>query len=264
MPSDAHVSPRSTAPNFAQFASEDFVQGAGVAIFHLASERVVICSAVDRRHGLFHFLPKGRRDAGEDTRTGAEREGYEEVCFVLFAMVTVSILTAMQSGYRNRLLPLPTFHRQPQAHPRVSAPSLTAEPIWIQMMPLGHGSKQYLLYWYIAETIPPELEKELESKSGEAYKPPPPYPSDLKLRDRLKLEPEGYEPIHHEGTGVDEEEQTYQSHLVTIGEAVQKLGKNGVMADVVLRGWKAIQDRYALEDGINSESPQQTAGSLVS
>jgi ADP-ribose pyrophosphatase YjhB (NUDIX family) len=68
----------SKPPIFAQFAGHNFVQGGGVAIFHLATERVVICSAVD--HGqLYYFLPKGRRDAGEDASRGAEREGYEEV-----------------------------------------------------------------------------------------------------------------------------------------------------------------------------------------
>lgn len=124
-------------------------------------------------------------------------------------------------------------------------------------MPVGYRSKQYLLYWYIAETIPPELEKELETKAGEAYKPPPRYPEGLTLRDRMKMEPPGYEPIHHEGTGVDEEEQTYSSYLVPIHEAVQKLGKNGAMANVVLRGWKGIQDRLAMEDAANSTSPDQ-------
>jgi 8-oxo-dGTP pyrophosphatase MutT (NUDIX family) len=64
---------------FGQFLAEDFVQGGGVAIFHLASERVVICSAEDRLRRTYYFLPKGRRDAGEDAARGAEREGYEEV-----------------------------------------------------------------------------------------------------------------------------------------------------------------------------------------
>lgn len=85
MPSSSSTKgvPKSVAPTFAQYAAEDFVQGAGVAIFHLASERVVVCSAVDRRVGTYFFLPKGRRDAGEETRAGAEREGFEEVCIHL-------------------------------------------------------------------------------------------------------------------------------------------------------------------------------------
>lgn len=50
--------------------------GAGVAIFHLASSRIVLCyHSVDE----YWFLPKGRRDANEDSGAGAEREGYEEV-----------------------------------------------------------------------------------------------------------------------------------------------------------------------------------------
>jgi 8-oxo-dGTP pyrophosphatase MutT (NUDIX family) len=72
--------PHSTFPTlYAQFSSEDFVVGGGVAIFHIASQRVVVCSAVDRHGAKYYFLPKGRRDAGEESRTGAEREGFEEV-----------------------------------------------------------------------------------------------------------------------------------------------------------------------------------------
>jgi hypothetical protein len=127
----------------------------------------------------------------------------------------------------------------------------------MQMMPLGYGSIQYVLYWYIAETLPPDLEIELDTKAGDTYKPPPPYPTDLRLRDRAKMEPEGYEPVHHEGTGVDEEEQTYESHLMSLEEAMKKLGKNGVMANVVARGWNGIQARFALEDAVDSESPLQ-------
>lgn len=51
-----------------------------MAIFHIASKRVVVCSVPRRNGKVYFFLPKGRRDAGEDSRTGAEREGYEEVC----------------------------------------------------------------------------------------------------------------------------------------------------------------------------------------
>jgi hypothetical protein len=120
---------------------------------------------------------------------------------------------------------------------------------------------QYVLYWYIAETLPPDHEKELEAEVGAAYKPPTPYPRNLTLRDRIRQEPEGYEPLHHEGTGVDEEEQTYESYLVPVEEAVAKLGKDGinvVMADVVLKGWKGIQDRLAAEDAATAESPDAT------
>ena len=123
------------------------------------------------------------------------------------------------------------------------------------MMPLGYGSKQYVLYWYIAETLPPDLEVELETEAGAAYKPPPRYPKDLTLRERIKLEPEGYEPLHHENTGVDEMEVTFKSHLVSVEEAVVKLGRNSVMADVVRKGWEGIQNRLAIEDAATSTSP---------
>jgi hypothetical protein len=124
----------------------------------------------------------------------------------------------------------------------------------MQFMPLG--PRQYVLYWYIAETLPPSLEKELETEAGAAYKPPPPYPRNLTLRDRIKQEPEGYEPLHHEGTGVDEEELTFKSHMLPIEEAVRRLGRDSVMADVVLKGWQGIQDRLAIEDAATSESPE--------
>lgn len=74
------------------------------------------------------------------------------------------------------------------------------------------------------------------------------------------MEPEGYEPVHHEGTGVDEEEQTYESHLVSVQEAMALLGGTGsVMADVVRRGWEGIQRRLDLEnaDETRVESPEQ-------
>lgn len=124
----------------------------------------------------------------------------------------------------------------------------------MQLMPLG--SRQYILYWYIAETLPPSLETALQTKADAAYKPPPQYPQGLSLRERLKLEPEGYEPLHHEGTGVNEEEQTYQSELVSVDEAVRRLGSSSVSADVVRKGWKGIQDRFAIEDAATNESPE--------
>ena len=70
--------PQSTPTVIAQFSSEGLVLAGGVAIFHIASQRVVICSAMDHGH-KYYFLPKGRRDPGEESGRGAEREGYEEV-----------------------------------------------------------------------------------------------------------------------------------------------------------------------------------------
>lgn len=128
----------------------------------------------------------------------------------------------------------------------------------MQMMPLGYRGVQYVLYWYVAETLPPHLEAEMATEKGTVYKPPPAYPMDLTLRDRLKMEPQGYEPVKHQGTGVDAEELLYESELVGVEEAVVKLGRGGVMADVVLRGWKGIQDRFAMEEasGATTESPE--------
>ena len=68
--------PSSDAPLVANFQSADCTIGAGVAIFHLASSRVVVCYHSAEK---YWFLPKGRRDAGEGSGTGAEREGFEEV-----------------------------------------------------------------------------------------------------------------------------------------------------------------------------------------
>ena len=131
------------------------------------------------------------------------------------------------------------------------------------MMPIGRHAKQYLLYWYIAETLPPDVEPLVVSKPDEPYKPPPAYPTGLTLKERISMEPEGYEPVHHEGTGVDEEEQAYESHLVSVEEAMRLLGgTSSVMADVVRRGWEGIQRRQEMEEEIDQvvvESPEQTA-----
>ena len=61
---------------YAAFPSDRLTIGAGVAIFHIASERVVVCY---HTRDKYWFLPKGRRNTSEDTRVGAEREGFEEV-----------------------------------------------------------------------------------------------------------------------------------------------------------------------------------------
>lgn len=78
MPSSQH-NPQPYQLSVTSFPGDYFVLGGGVAIFHLATGRVVICSAHDRRGQKYYFLPKGRRDAGEESGRGAEREGYEEV-----------------------------------------------------------------------------------------------------------------------------------------------------------------------------------------
>lgn len=227
-------------PVKANFPSEHLTIAAGVAIFHLASQRVVLCY---HTRDNYYFLPKGRRNAGEDSARGAEREGFEE------------------SGYRNRLLKLPMRHRQPDSEDGYQ--EFVAEPVWTQFMPLSEKT-QYLLYWYIAETISPEMEQLYASlySTGNvtAYRAPPPMPNHQTLRERMAEDSltladgkhELYEPLRHEGTAVDEEEALYDSKLVPVEEACRKL-RGTVMEDVVRRGWEIIQVRIDIEDRRASE-----------
>ncbi|KAK7559674.1 hypothetical protein IWX91DRAFT_291405, partial [Phyllosticta citricarpa] len=224
--------PRSSAPVVANFASHHLTIGCGVAIFHVASEKVVLCFHSRDR---YWFLPKGRKDAGEDLGRAAEREGFEE------------------SGYRNRLLPLPIQHRQPR--PAANVPTQTAQnegngnssnPVWTQLIPQSVHT-QYILFWYVAETIPPDTSRPSPAEQAGPYLPPPPYPPSLSLCDRVKAEPPGYVPPRHEGTGVDAEEALYESYLVPVDEAMRRL-RGSVMADVVRKGWVGIKERKEWEE----------------
>ncbi|KAI4177097.1 MAG: hypothetical protein LQ343_000579 [Gyalolechia ehrenbergii] len=227
--SASHRRPTSDLPVIANFDSAHLTIGAGVAIFHIATARVVVC--YHSVHGYW-FLPKGRRDAGEDSVTGAEREGFEE------------------SGYRNRLLPIPLRHRQPQAHnPSLPYSPFVTEPIWTQLMPVSR-SAQYVLFWYIAETFPPDLEDLVTGRSETekgVYQIPTPFPRNMTLKERVSMEGEGYEPVRHKNTGVNEEEKLYESCLLPIEEAAGKL-RGTVMADVVRRGWQGICERREMEE----------------
>ncbi|KAF2721190.1 hypothetical protein K431DRAFT_224651 [Polychaeton citri CBS 116435] len=223
--------------SYASFPSEKLTISAGIAIFHLAAERVVVCYHT-RDH--YWFLPKGRKNANEDLGRAAEREGFEE------------------SGYRNRLLPIPMKHRQPD--PEAGHQEFVTEAIWLQLMPLS-TSTQYILHWYAAETLPPAVEKELDAKleDGEgntavrAYEPPEPFPKGLTIQQRIDMDiAEGdgvktvYMPVWHPGTGVDEEEMCYKSYMLSIEDAIRKL-KGTIMADVVHRAWDGIQLRKRME-----------------
>jgi len=66
----------SSKPITARWASESITTAAGVAIFHLATERVVLCYL---REEEYWFLPKGRRNPSEEYGKAGEREGWEEV-----------------------------------------------------------------------------------------------------------------------------------------------------------------------------------------
>lgn len=220
-------------PVYANFPSEHLTIAAGVAIFHLATERVVLCY---HTRDKYWFLPKGRKNANEDCGRAAEREGYEE------------------SGYRNRLLPLPMRHRQPDSD--TGHEEFVAEPVWTQFLQLSERT-QYILFWYTAETIPLDIEhlyqnNSLETNPAQHYRPPPPFSVGLTLRERVEkdriAEGEVYEPVRHEGTGVDEEEALYRACLMPVEEAREKL-KGSVMEDVVRRGWEGIQARRRIEEG---------------
>lgn len=133
-------------------------------------------------------------------------------------------------------------------------------------MPITQTS-QYLLHWYIAETLPPALESELDlreqeararappgSGPGAAYQYPPRFPLGLSMGERMSLEKSKHVPKRHEGTSSDPEEALYISELMDVGKAVDLLvkqeGEEGsVMADVVARGWEAIRQRL-FDEGI--------------
>ncbi|KAI9876353.1 MAG: hypothetical protein M1830_006682 [Pleopsidium flavum] len=230
----SRAKPPSDRPVIANFDSSHLTIGAGVAIFHLASSRVVLCWHSTKE---YWFLPKGRRDASEDTGAAAEREGFEE------------------SGYRNRLLPVSLKHRQPQAHNPSGdfvSPFVT-EPIWTQLVPMT-ATSQYILFWYIAETVPPGIETMLNEQmkaasssfSESPYQYPPKYPQDLTLAARLDMEAAIYEPMHHANTGVDSEEALYESYLLPVDEAIKNL-KGTIQEDVVRSGWEAIRLRQTTE-----------------
>ena len=261
------VEPQSTSmgsqlnqPVFARFPARYLVSAGGVAIFHVASEQIVIC--YDPQAGYW-FLPKGRRDAGEESMRAAEREGFEEVrAGRLYDCACSLWLTRNQSGYRNRILPVAVNHCQPLAHNPASADAYSpyvTEPVWTELVPQT-AKRQYMLHWYIAETLPPELEASLSANGPRPYREPPKYPSTLRLLDRTRAEPKGYIPPKHEGTGVDEEELQYQSFLLPIEEAKNRLKRtSSVMVDVVNVGWQAICDRLRDEAGDDDEAAKPVA-----
>ncbi|KAL8943337.1 MAG: hypothetical protein Q9211_001014, partial [Gyalolechia sp. 1 TL-2023] len=79
------------------------------------------------------------------------------------------------------------------------------------------------------------------------YQITPPFPRDMTLKERIAAEGEGYEPVRHQNTGVNEEEQLYESYLLPIEEAVEKL-RGTVMADVVRKGWQGVCERREMEE----------------
>ena len=122
------------------------------------------------------------------------------------------------------------------------------EPVWTQLVPVT-PTVQYVLFWYIAETVPPALEVSLttqEKEQGMAYQYPPKFDVNMTLKQRIALEEDGYEPVRHENTGVDEDEALYESYLMPIEDAITILRK-GIQADVIRKGWHGIQMRQQME-----------------
>ena len=219
--------------------SHQLVMSNGVAIFHLATSRIVVCYDTRER---YYFLPKGRRDEGEEGRVGAEREGWEE------------------SGYRNRLLPLPVKHRQPRAYTSIQdRPTNVIEPVLTELLPLPR-EKMYLVHWYIAETLPPKEEEALNQRMSETgndaverpYVIPPPYPSTMSFKERIELDTcddgKTYEPTKHLNTGVDTDEAFFTSQLMSVEEACRELRTRSEVK-VVQLGWEYIQERWKRDGG---------------
>ncbi|THY21135.1 hypothetical protein D6D00_07376 [Aureobasidium pullulans] len=235
---------RANPPVDEYFPSDSLVIGAGVVIFHLATNRVVVCK--DTRNDVW-FLPKGRRDASEETGVTAIREGFEEVCsYPLFHFQSFVSIMLMSSGYRNRLLPLPLPHIQPR--PNGDAQKCDTEPIATRLLPVA-THYQYMLFWYAAETLPPCIETSLNASASEAFALPPPFPANMTLAQRVaedQNEDGGVEePKRHEGTGVDEDEAFYVGVLMGVEEAIEVLG--GSSGDVVRRAWEGVCLRRKME-----------------
>ena len=135
------------------------------------------------------------------------------------------------------------------------------------------ATRQYIIFWYVAETVPPAVEevvstqrkalqnelsteassdtKEVAGDGKQAPLPPPfiapePFSKKMTLKERVAMESEGYEPVRNLGTGVDSDELTYESYLLPVEEAMRKL-RGQVSSDVVRRAWEGIQLRIKME-----------------
>ena len=115
---------------------------------------------------------------------------------------------------------------------------------------------QYIVHWYIAETLPQLIEEELnaamEAKATEdvptPYIYPPSFPKELSIATRIKMDGPVYMPKHHPNTGVDDDERLYEAHLLSIDEAMKRLGSTSTTsAEVVRTGWDAICLRWQME-----------------
>lgn len=124
------------------------------------------------------------------------------------------------------------------------------------------STAQYTLSWFAAETLPREIEAQLNAQTNtnpgtqdpdpdaivqKRYAPAPAFPDALKMNERVKMDIDtAYSPPRHLGTGVDDEEACYEARLLPIAEARKKL-RGSIMEDVVRRGWEAILLRQKME-----------------
>ncbi|KAH8102407.1 hypothetical protein BXZ70DRAFT_1006334 [Cristinia sonorae] len=130
-------------PNSMFFAS-NFLIGVGLLIIQPATGKVAIVH--DSKAPGYFFLPKGRKDVGEDIIAAALREGYEE------------------SGYRATLmsLPVPTLAPYPPEDKRSwEEKRLTSEPIYVSTQYYRSDHRRepgiYFTFWFVGE-IPADAE----------------------------------------------------------------------------------------------------------
>ncbi|KAJ7730256.1 NUDIX hydrolase domain-like protein [Mycena maculata] len=133
-------------PNSA-WADENFLLGAGMAVFQPATLKVVVVWEKEKK---YWFLPKGRKDVGESLEQAALREAYEE------------------SGYRVEFLPVYTQTSAPGPQSNPNAPWLpNCEPIFINTASYPQRKRrnstmspgEYLTFWYIGQ-IPADAVRE--------------------------------------------------------------------------------------------------------
>lgn len=234
---------------------------------------------------IIYFLQEMWREAkllSTDTRCSRRRKRYRDYqlptlatypCHLVNATRDPADCCSTKSGYRNRLLPLPIPHRQPYPDDEPDPVNpFDREPLWTQLVPQSRTA-QYILHWYAAETLseadeasiprsptPPVPTVPGERQLTRKYHPPPPFPVDLTLKERVAQDARGgggvYEPKKHLGTGVDSEEAFYESRLLSIADAREKL-KGSVQADVVRRGWEAIKLRMRIEEEEGEEGAEE-------
>ena len=169
-----------------------------------------------------------------------------------------------QSGYRNRVLPIPIPHSQPRPH-NVSGPQSpdVTEPILTELLPFRRDLS-YLLSWFVAETLPDEAEEWANNTMWERategnptpYVSPPSFPAGMTLLQRIAQDRAvaanendlNEVPLRHDGTGVDSDEAQYESYLLKIDEALEVL--RGTSMEYVVRfGWECIGNRHRREQG---------------